>query len=188
MLGVGGAVTLAAWSDSVFVNGDFETGSFNVQGSVNAGTSWFEFDTAPGGTLAFPAGALNITPGDTVYAAVSLRVDPTRNDYDATIGLEGATLTNGSGTLGTNLRYAAKTGVTAANCTSASFAGTGTTLVAANTALSTGSGVTTFELEDDSTAVPVCFAVTLPSNAPSTAQGDTSVAVWKFAASSTDPD
>ncbi len=118
---MGAAVTLAAWTDSVFVNGEFETGSFNVQGSVD-GSTWRELDTSPGGDLVFPVQASDLTPGDTVHASLSLRVDPTDADYDATVTLLGAASAGGDGTLDTELRYSARTGVGAASCNPAGFA------------------------------------------------------------------
>jgi predicted ribosomally synthesized peptide with SipW-like signal peptide len=180
LLGVGAAITMAAWTDTVFGSGSFGTNAYNVQGSTDGGTTWAEMATSPGGTLGFPVNAATLTPGDTVYAAISLRIDPSAANYGATVSLSGATLTGG--TLGTTLRYGAKTGVSAANCSTAGYAGTGTTLVAGNTTLSTGSGATSFALLQNSTPVSVCFAVTLPSSATASAQSDSATAVWQFVA------
>lgn len=78
VLGVGAAVTLAAWSDSVWGQSEFATDKWNVQGSFNGGTSWGEFATGPtAGTFTFPlADATSLTPGESVKAPVSLRVGP----------------------------------------------------------------------------------------------------------------
>ena len=40
VLGVGAAVTLAAWNDSEFVTGTFTAGTFNMQGSTTDGTTF----------------------------------------------------------------------------------------------------------------------------------------------------
>ncbi len=183
LLGLGAVATMAAWSDSAFSTGSFGTNAFNIQGSVDGGTTWAEMATAPGGTLPFAVNAASLTPGDTVYAPISLRIDPNAQNFGATVSLSGANLTGGN--LTTTLRYAAKSGVSAANCTSSGFAANGTALVAANTALSVGSGSTTFALAKDSTPVSVCFAVTLPSSATASTQNDTATATWQFIAGST---
>jgi predicted ribosomally synthesized peptide with SipW-like signal peptide len=189
VLGVGAAVTLAAWTDNVNAHGDFATGAWNVQGNVSSpfanGTSdanWQEYSTGTGGALAFVVNPTNLTPGDTVYAPIALRVDPTKNSNPASVTLNGAT-TSGSTVLMSALTYAAKSGVSAATCNAANFAANGTSLVPAATALTTGSGSTAFTLAADSTPVSVCFAVTLPSSA-TTVQSLSGQAVWTFAASS----
>lgn len=46
VLGVGAAITLAAWNDSEFATGTFTAGSFNLQGSTD-GTTYAEHTAAP---------------------------------------------------------------------------------------------------------------------------------------------
>ncbi|QNG20199.1 hypothetical protein G4H71_13400 [Rhodococcus triatomae] len=79
VLGVGAVVTLAAWNDSVWGDATFGTGdqSWNMQGSVDGGTSWHEFQIqADAGSMQFDLGAIDpgsLTPGDSVHALFGLR-------------------------------------------------------------------------------------------------------------------
>lgn len=189
VLGVGAVMTLAVWNDSVFVNGVFATGSWNIQGNVDPALGvpgWQEYDTSPGGSLAFEVEAADLTPGDTVYAPVALRVDPDNDSYDGLVTLEGAVLT-GDLALGNALVYEAKTDVAAAECNATDFAAAGDELVPPLSPLDTGSAPTDFTVLKTSVPVPVCFAVTLPATATATVQGMTTTAVWEFAAESVAP-
>lgn len=188
VFGLGVGTTLASWTDTAVVAASVGTDEFNVQASVDNGATWSEMATAPGGALMLSAGALGLTPGDNVYSRVLLRVDPAASDYDATVSLAGATTSGGTHSLATELRYGAKIGVSAAACSAGGYAAAGTTLVGVGAVLSTGSGPTTFELEDDGTAVAVCFAIGLPLAAAATAQDDALSASWTFDIASTDPD
>ncbi len=51
MLGIGAAVTLAAWNDSEFASGQFGAGTFDLQGSTTNGTDGFS-DHATAGAAA----------------------------------------------------------------------------------------------------------------------------------------
>jgi predicted ribosomally synthesized peptide with SipW-like signal peptide len=76
VLGVGAAVTLAAWNDSVWGKADFGTGtqSWNLQGTFDDGASWDEFDTrASEGTFAFDVKAGDMAPGDVTHAVVGVK-------------------------------------------------------------------------------------------------------------------
>ncbi|GGC72581.1 hypothetical protein IEU95_14910 [Hoyosella rhizosphaerae] len=187
VLGVGAAVTLAAWNDSVFVQGDFAVGDFNIQGNVHDGTGWQEYDTAgTAGTMQFVIAPDNLAPGDTVYAPVSLRVDPTANSYDADIELRGGEWGLASDDLATALTYTVYTGVTPANCTLQNTTG-GTALVGPDATLDTGAGTVpgspAFTLDrGDDPGIEICFAVTLPYGVDMTAVPANSEAtvVWEF--------
>lgn len=75
VLGLGAAVTLAAWSDDVFANGTFNTGSFNLEGSAD-GENWAEHETTGAAApLSFTINALQMSPDETVYAPFSIRTD-----------------------------------------------------------------------------------------------------------------
>ena len=81
VLGVGASVTLAAWTDTEWVfggNGDdgpgIGTSTFEVQQSTVAPfTAFTDEEENPGGEIVFLPDALDLTPGDTVYASVALR-------------------------------------------------------------------------------------------------------------------
>jgi len=77
VLGVGAAVTLAAWNDSEFATGQFAAGSFNLQGSTAGPTSGYS-DHAEAGdaaTLQFSLSPDNLSPGDVVAAPFWVRLD-----------------------------------------------------------------------------------------------------------------
>jgi predicted ribosomally synthesized peptide with SipW-like signal peptide len=75
VLGVGAAITLAAWNDSEFAQGSFGTGAFNMVGSTD-GTTYTDHATvgAPA-TLAFTLNPTLLAPGDVVYAPFAVRLD-----------------------------------------------------------------------------------------------------------------
>ncbi|MGW8592151.1 SipW-dependent-type signal peptide-containing protein [Dietzia sp. NPDC055877] len=78
VLGLGAAVTLAAWSDDVFAQGTFGTGgNFALQGATDTldtaidSKNWAPYGTAAGAAvLSFAA---NMAPGETIYAPFSIR-------------------------------------------------------------------------------------------------------------------
>lgn len=74
VLGVGTALTLAAWNDSEFATSDFAAGEFVFQGSTN-GTTWAEHPTSGGAaSLTFSTGFDNLSPDDVVYAPYALQL------------------------------------------------------------------------------------------------------------------
>lgn len=80
VLGVGAAVTLAAWSDTVWGAGTFGTegNAFNIKGSFDGGASWNEHVSSTGsgtdapGAMSFAQNANALIPGVPVYQLVGL--------------------------------------------------------------------------------------------------------------------
>ncbi|GAA1927631.1 hypothetical protein GCM10009689_02950 [Brevibacterium antiquum] len=180
VLGVGAAVTLAAWTDNEWAEGTFGAGSFNVQGSTN-GTDFTDHTSADGAAnLTFDLdGGDNLTPGDTVAAPFVLRLDG-ETSYDASVVLEAAA---GSGANEANLSYGIVAVVDAASCTEGAA---GTTVVPAGTALDATTGAQGFDLTAGagSTAgapVTLCFQVTAGDDLT---EGDAASAQWQFTATS----
>ena len=88
VLGVGAAVTLAAWSDTAWGEGTFGTGdsAFNIQASFDDGSTWDEFMTQKtAGTMQFGEKATGLTPGDSVYALVGLQEEFKKMDAEVTL-------------------------------------------------------------------------------------------------------
>jgi predicted ribosomally synthesized peptide with SipW-like signal peptide len=174
VLGVGAAVTLAAWNDSEFATGSFQAGSFNIQGTADdpAGSNPDWSDHATTGTalgLTFRVNADALTPGQSVYAPMSLRVDPAKNSYDANVTLPSAPTVTGD--LGADLTT--KTYVsTYANCAGGA---PGTSEFSNGT------------LSKDGTAQTVCLVVSMNAGAPATAQGTSATVAWQFDAASVTP-
>lgn len=182
VLGVGAAVTLAAWTDDEWAEGVFGAGSFNVQGSTD-GTTFTDHESSDGAaSLTFDLdGGDNMSPGDTVAAPFVLRLDgPTT--YDATVALTSAA---GGGDNSTALTYEIVQVASAGDC---SAAATGTSVVPAGTALDSTTGAADFDLTagaGTATGDPVslCFKVTAGD---SLEQGQNTTAQWQFTATSAD--
>jgi predicted ribosomally synthesized peptide with SipW-like signal peptide len=181
VLGVGAAVTLAAWNDSEFAQGTFTAGSFNMVGSTD-GTTFTDHATAAVGTVAtlpFTVPAVNLTPGDTTYAGFAVRLTAATTT-DAVVTVSNSATTG----VVTNLSYTViDTGATF-GCTADS---TGTALIPAATAIGTVPASTTFTLPKgvstgvDGVAHNLCFKVTA---GPGLTQGQSGTATWQFLAAS----
>jgi predicted ribosomally synthesized peptide with SipW-like signal peptide len=176
VLGVGAAITLAAWNDSEFAQGTFAAGTFNMVGSTD-GTTYTEHATlgAPA-TLAFTVNPTSLSPGDVVYAPFAVELDANTTN-DAIVTVSNAATTGAVANLTYTLIQP-----TAFGCTSGT---TGTELVAAATAVSTVPAATTFTLTKGTppttAGAPVflCFKVTA---GPLIAQGQTGTATWELSA------
>jgi predicted ribosomally synthesized peptide with SipW-like signal peptide len=186
VLGVGAAVTLAAWSDSEFASGTFAAGTFNLEGSTTSVSAGYDDHNADDGdavaSLQFqiPAAASALSPGDVVYAPFWVRLDATTSN-DATLIPAGVTA--GTGGNEANLSYTVRAIAPAATC-DATAAGT---LVASGDTLGELAGATSIPLTRGAAAgtagepVQLCFAVT----AGDVTQGDSATATWEFTATST---
>lgn len=84
VLGVGAALTSAAWTDVVFFDADVTTGNFNLQGALPAdqaapaappdGAAWEESDDIAAITLNF--GSVQVAPDESVVLTGYVRNDP----------------------------------------------------------------------------------------------------------------
>jgi predicted ribosomally synthesized peptide with SipW-like signal peptide len=180
VLGVGAAVTLAAWSDSVWGQSEFATDKWNVQGSFDGGTTWGEFATGPAaGTFTFPlTDATSLSPGESVKAPVSLRVGPAVSALNASVTL---TPSGNTSALAGELDL---TVTEAANC---SAAGTTPSGWPAGGPVATAGGATPIILNGDMTPRQFCFTVTLPANAELLNTTTTGQVRWEFKATSVEP-
>jgi predicted ribosomally synthesized peptide with SipW-like signal peptide len=90
VLGVGAAVTLAAWNDSEFAQGTFAAGTFNMLGSVD-GTTYTDHATVGSpATLAFTVNPTSLSPSDVIYAPFAVELGPNTTN-DATVMISSAT-------------------------------------------------------------------------------------------------
>lgn len=177
VLGIGAAVTLAAWNDSEFATGTFSAGRFNLVGSTN-GTTFTDHATAgTAAPLTFSVPAAAMSPGSVTYAPFAVQLDATTtNSAVVTVSAGGTT-----GTV-TQLTYELLQ-TTTFGCTSAT---TGTDLVPAGTALTAVPGTPNFPLAagtGGAAGAPVflCFKVTAGAGL---VQGQTGSATWQFQAAS----
>lgn len=183
VLGIGAAVTLAAWTDSEFAEGLFTAGSFNLEGSDD-GVAYAEHDTEAGALqLSFSGLFDNLAPGDTAYAAHWLRLDAA-STTDGTLTPAGVVATDVTGTNADAVGYTI-TEVTGGDCEAGTATGP---VVATGATLNDQTGATALALVSNGagtagTAVPLCFEVTAGAEGDFEQGGETS-AVWQFTAES----
>lgn len=179
VLGVGGTLTLAAWTDNEAAQGVFAASKFGIQGSADGTTFSDHPNTAPA-VLSFAVAPTAMSPGTTTYARFAVRTLADTN-VAGSVTLSGATVT-GTG-LGTHLRYGVRTIPAGSACNSTTF-GAGAVVVANNSTLATaGTGSQPLAAAAGS-PVTYCFAVTLPEGTPNEAQGLTATANWTLTGSS----
>jgi predicted ribosomally synthesized peptide with SipW-like signal peptide len=182
VLGIGAAITLAAWNDSEFATGTFSSGHFDVQGSTDGSTFSNHASSGAAAALSFSTGFGTMSPTDVVAAPFVLHLDKDTN-YDATVSVHSAA---GSGTAAANLTYQIVQVASLAACTPSATGSA--TIVPAGTGLSSVTGASTFELAastnpgvDPGVDVVVCIQVTAGA---SLAQGTSAVGTWEFLAAS----
>lgn len=74
LLGIGAAITSAAWEDVVYVDVDIASGSMNLQGQVTkdgSASGWLESDDA--GAIELAVSMPDLTPGDSHEFVIELR-------------------------------------------------------------------------------------------------------------------
>lgn len=197
----GATVTsLATWLDEEWVtagvDGDagLTSSTFEIEQRVatDAAATFTDRETAgAAGVVDFGALAAQLSPGTVVYGWVEVRAADGSVSGDLALVSDYAA---GATALGDVLTYGARVHPTSATCDATSFASTGTQLVADGTALSGGSGATTFHLDAGSGAAgtpkSVCFRIAFPSADPldpheyDALQGGTANALWYFQATS----
>ncbi|MGO3136250.1 MAG: SipW-dependent-type signal peptide-containing protein [Agrococcus casei] len=183
VLGVGTAITLAAWNGSEFATGNFAAGSFNLEGATDSATGTYtDHDTAGGAAgleFTLPLSE-NMTPTDVVYAPFWVRLDAATTS-PATLT---AVTIDGTGTNAANLSYEVFEIEAAATC-DATAVDSGT-LVASGadlTSLTAGDSVGLTEGADADAGAPaqLCFVVTAGADLE---QGEVASATWQFTAES----
>ena len=164
VLGIGTAVTLAAWNDSEFASGQFAAGTFNLQGSTTSGIAGFA-DHASVGAAAVVfdlADYDNVSPDEVLYEPFWVRLAANTTSA-ATLNLAG--ITPGAGGNEANFSYevyrlaAVDTLCDAAGVLAGTLIGSGATLSAftaeAPSTLTIGAPTT-----DPGAALNLCFVVT----------------------------
>lgn len=183
VLGVGAAVTLAAWNDSEFATGEFGAGAFNLEGATDgAAGTYADHDSAAGAAaleFTLPL-ADNLAPGDVVHAPFWVRLDA---DTTSPATLEAAGVTPGTGGNEANLSYTVQAIAADATCDA----------TAAGTQLASGADLSAFTAGGTQaldvgttgaagTPTQLCFTVTAGDGL---AQGLPATATWEFVATST---
>ncbi|GAA1509695.1 hypothetical protein GCM10009761_09630 [Agromyces terreus] len=172
VLGVGTALTLAAWNDSEFATGTFTAGSFNLEGSTD-GTAYSDHAAiGDPAALDFSVGFDELSPGDVVTAPFAVRLDA-GTDYDAIVTMTTADVTGDPANLTYRVLQTATFG-----CGDL----TGATTLVSSRGLSEALAGVTFPL----VAAPadqeyLCFEVTAGAGLT---QDQSATATWQFAAES----
>ena len=96
VLGVGVAITLAAWTDTEVATGSFQAGgNFGIEATKN-GADWLDYSTTETAlALSFGDSAIALKPSEPVYAKYGIRL---KNNSAYYADIEGA-VTNNSGAL-----------------------------------------------------------------------------------------
>jgi predicted ribosomally synthesized peptide with SipW-like signal peptide len=174
VLGVGAAVTLAAWNDSEFVTGTFTAGSFNLEGSTTDGVAFTDHATSPGGALAFTVPATALSPSDSVSAPFAVRLAAnTTNTANVVLTADSQTGSVAHLTYKVDIK---STWGCAGATTSTPISGAALTAGTASFTLPVGSPVS-----NPGAPVYLCFTVTADSGL---VQAQTGTATWKITATS----
>lgn len=189
VLGVGAVATLATWNDSEWVNGLFETSSFEVQQNTTAAVdeaAWIDEETNPGGTLEFSVNATSLTPGDAVYAPVALRT--VEGSDAAIVTLQGAVPAAGTTAddeLWQALDVRVTTSVDPLTCDATGIEA-GTEIASGDLASVVASTITQDLAADQGSTQHYCFELSLPADlaGSETLQGLSANPAWEFAATS----
>lgn len=182
VLGIGAAVTLAAWTDDVWVGADFSAGSFTVESSATGADGSFDNHSSESDALEldFQIGATgNLSPGDALAAPLVLRIAE-GTTYDAVVSLEAAA---GSGNNADAFTYGIVRVPDSVACT---VDATGDVVVPVGTTLDSVANASDIPLaagQDDSAGplVSLCFQVLADD---SLEQGESASAMWQFVATS----
>jgi predicted ribosomally synthesized peptide with SipW-like signal peptide len=178
VLGVGAAVTLAAWQDDEFAHGTFtSSGDFDLVGQVSSSAGFVDHSTSPGGALSFDVNAASLAPGMVSYSPYGVEL-AAGTTVPATV-----TVTTGdqSGTLD-DLTYGIYA-VDSFSCDAAAVAA-GTEVVPEGTPITEVPSGTSFDLPAataGSAGTPryLCLAVTAGDDLST---GQSGAATWRFQA------
>ncbi|MDJ1370964.1 hypothetical protein [Gulosibacter molinativorax] len=202
VVGIAGTFTLASWNDSEWVSGFTDnipgigTSEFEVQQNADPGIAagaWTdrESETDPN-PLTFAVNPLALTPGDTIYAPVSLRT--TAESIAGTVTLQPAGQSTTAVTdaalweaLELTVYTAEGTDRPACDATGLTGATWGAPIVATSTLATTAvAGASQQLLEQGTSTQHYCFVMSLPdteANRTNDALHGTTVApIWEFAA------
>lgn len=113
VLGIGAAVTLAAWNDSEFIKGAFGSGHLDIEGRADVNTSFADHDTSAA-ALTITTDFGNMSPDDIVAMPYAVRLDRA-STYDAAVTVD-KPITDGADNAKANLSYSIITVDSFADC------------------------------------------------------------------------
>ncbi|GAA1802536.1 SipW-dependent-type signal peptide-containing protein [Nesterenkonia flava] len=187
VLGIGAAVTLANWSDSVFTQGQFGSSAFGLEGSASGAAESFTSHEDATDAVSLPFDAADMAPNSTVYAPYWVRLTAESTVPGVIAGEGGISIESPAGNPNTgNLGYTVYALDSDGACDTSGVAGA-TAIASANTFASgpaSGPGSETLAPGEDSAAgeaVQLCFEVTAGEDL---VQGETTNALWTITATS----
>lgn len=185
VLGVGGSLTLAAWTDTESARATFTASTFGVVGSANNGATYTENPAATPAALTFAVTPTAMSPGTTTYAKFLVRTtDATNVGGTATLSAPTTTTTSATSLAGF-LTYGVRVIPAAQTCDSTSFGGSSSVVVPNGSALTVAGSGTVPLAAAGASPVAYCFAVTLPAGTSNAAQGTNTTATWTVTGTST---
>lgn len=185
VLGVGGSLTLAAWTDTETARATFTASTFGIVGSVNNGATYTENPSTAPAALSFTVTPTAMSPGTTTYAKFLVRTtDATNVTGNATLSAP-TTTTSTATSLAGFLTYGVRVIPAAQTCDSTSFGGSTNVIVPNGSVLTVAGSGSTALAAGGATPVAYCFAVTLPGGTSNAAQGMNTTATWTVTGTST---
>lgn len=205
VLGLGAAVTLAAWSDDVFADGVFNTGTIELEGNITANADvtnttagWGTYDgpdavpTGDTGELAFASRPQTLVPFEPVYAPIALRLsnDTTIDATDIVLNSIEIGAAPGPQALDGNLTYTVYTGVAATDCTATDMESETTTITDTVNATpgtsvdytTTPSALLAPSTDNSQGILELCLGIELNSNEDDVKGVDDTTVTWRFTA------
>lgn len=186
VLGVGTAVTLAAWNDSEVATGSFASSVFDTESRSAGSPGYASRPAAPGAALTFAATAMS--PGASHYAWLDVRTTPATT-VGGTVSL--ASAANDAGALVAALEYRAvrmAAPSSTATCGTAAFSGSPAFIAGGAAAYLPVTSVPAVPVASPIAAaggeLGFCFEVRVAPGAANTFQGTTASVTWQFAATS----
>lgn len=176
-LGIGVSATLAAWTDTEWVFGGngagtgpgIGTSTFLVQQNVvpaPGAAVWEDEETNPGNSIVFGPDALALSPGEPVYAGVSLRTAPTSAAGELTlqpaVPAAGITTDDAAGLLFDALDVRVATDDAAFTCDASAFESGGATVIADGDLDAAGGTATQALTAAAGSTQWYCFEIELP--------------------------
>lgn len=179
VLGVGGSLTLASWTDNEYAQGSFATSTFVIESNTAAVASWAAHESGSPATMTFAATAMS--PGTSFYAFMDIRTTAATN-VAGTAALSG--VFSATGALLSALEYRVAATTTGTTCASAVFgAATYSTGITAGGSVPTVAGSVALGTAS-TTPVRFCFDVRVKAGTATTFQGTTATIVWQFTGTS----
>jgi predicted ribosomally synthesized peptide with SipW-like signal peptide len=196
VLGVGATATIAAWTDQELATSTVTAGSFSIVSRVG-GTAAFTAAGPSTNTLVVPLDAGALYPGQARAAAIQVKAGGTlggtlnltavsvRNAADGAVTAPADVALQGALTLGVKVTTSTVAGAQAAAdaCTTSTTPDVSVTGIQNLPALTAATLTVDPQSGAANNIVTYCMVLTLPGNAPGTAQGGSLKPSWTFTGS-----